>query len=281
MRTIETIGEMQNSALSIRTEGQSIGLVPTMGAFHEGHLSLMRAARAENDRVIVSLFVNPVQFSPNEDLDRYPRNLGRDIELAQGEGVDILFVPAVEEIYPKGFCTQVTVTGLSDRLCGENRPGHFQGVATVVAKLFHIILPHRAYFGLKDYQQSVVIRRMVEDLNFNLEIITLPTVREPDSLAMSSRNAYLSQEERTAARCLKESLDLAVQQIEGGERNAGALRSSIRERIGREKEVAIDYVSIADPETLQEVSTLTGEVVIALAVRIGETRLIDNQLVIP
>ncbi len=281
MKTIETIGEMQNAALSLRAEGLSIGLVPTMGAFHEGHLSLMRAARAENDRVIVSLFVNPAQFAPHEDLDRYPRNLGRDIELAQGEGVDIIFLPIVEEIYPEGFCSQITVTGLSDRLCGENRPGHFQGVATVVAKLFHITLPHRAYFGLKDFQQSVVIRRMVEDLNFNLEIVTLPTVRESDGLAMSSRNAYLSEDERISARCLKESLDLAVHQIEGGERNADALRGSIRERIGREKGMEIDYVSIADPKTLQEISTLTGEAVIALAVRIGETRLIDNQLVSP
>jgi len=281
MKTIETISEMQNAALSMRTEGQSIGLVPTMGAFHEGHLSLMRAARAENDRVIVSLFVNPAQFAPHEDLDRYPRNLGRDIELAQGEGVDIIFLPIVEEVYPEGFCSQITVTGLSDRLCGEYRPGHFQGVATVVAKLFHITLPHRAYFGLKDFQQSVVIRRMVEDLNFNLEIVTLPTVRESDGLAMSSRNAYLSEDERISARCLKESLDLAVHQIEGGERNADALRGSIRERIGREKGMEIDYVSIADPKTLQEISTLTGEAVIALAVRIGETRLIDNQLVSP
>lgn len=281
MKTIETISEMQQAALSMRAEGKSIGLVPTMGAFHEGHLSLMRAARAANDQVIVSLFVNPAQFGPHEDLDRYPRDLGRDIELAQGEGVDLIFLPSVEEIYPKGFCTQITVTGLSDRLCGEHRPGHFQGVATVVAKLFHITLPQRVYFGLKDFQQTVVIRRMVEDLNLNLEMVTLPTVREPDGLAMSSRNAYLSQEERNAARCLKGSLDLAVQQIEGGERNADTLRGSIRERIGRENGVAIDYVSIADPGTLQEVSTLTGEAVVALAVRIGETRLIDNQLVVP
>jgi len=281
MKTIESVSEMQQAALSLRAAGRTLGLVPTMGAFHEGHLSLMRAARSENDQVIVSLFVNPSQFGPQEDLERYPRNLGRDVELAQGEGVDILFTPPAAEIYPPGFCTEVTVKGLSDRLCGENRPGHFQGVATVVAKLFHLTSPHRAYFGRKDFQQSVVIRRMVEDLNFNVEIVTLPTVRESDGLAMSSRNAYLPEEERKAARCLKEALDLAAHQVAEGERNADTLRGAIREQLGREKGVEIDYVSIADPKNLQEVSTLSGDTVVALAVRIGGTRLIDNTLVSP
>jgi pantoate--beta-alanine ligase len=281
MRTVETVDDMRKASLSVRAEGRRIGLVPTMGAFHEGHLSLMQSARAENDLVVVSLFVNPTQFGPEEDLDRYPRTLGRDIELAQGEGVDILFLPHVEEIYPEGYCTQITVKGLSERLCGESRPGHFQGVATVVAKLFNITLPHRAYFGLKDYQQSVVIRRMAQDLNFDLDIVTLPTVREPDGLAMSSRNAYLSEEEHQAALCLKESLDLAAHQIREGERSADPIRGSIRERIGREKLARIDYVSVSDPNTLNEISTISGEVLIALAVKIGETRLIDNLLVRP
>jgi len=177
MKMVRSIQEMKQAAASHRAGGASIGLVPTMGYFHEGHLSLMRSARSENDMVVVSLFVNPIQFRPGEDLDRYPRDLNRDAELALGVGVDILFVPETADIYPKGFCAKISVEGLSDRLCGESRPGHFQGVATVVAKLFHIVQPRRAYFGLKDFQQTAVIRRMVEDLNFDIEIITLPTVR--------------------------------------------------------------------------------------------------------
>ncbi len=281
MKTIEMISEMKTAARLLRAEGKSIGLVPTMGAFHEGHLSLMRAARSQNDVVVVSLFVNPIQFGPDEDLDRYPRNLNRDIELAQGESVDILFIPQSGEIYPEGDCTRITVQGLSDRLCGESRPGHFQGVATVVAKLFNMILPHRAYFGLKDFQQTVVIRRIVQDLHFDVQLVTLPTVREPDGLAMSSRNSYLSPAERASALCLKQALDQAVHQIQEGERSADRIRGSIRDRILREKSARIDYVSVSDPRTLKEVSVIRGEVVIALAVFIGETRLIDNVVVSP
>ncbi len=265
--------------MSHRASGKTIGLVPTMGYFHEGHLSLMRAARSENDIAVVSLFVNPIQFRPGEDLDRYPRDLNRDVELALDLEVDILFVPEGTEIYPKEFCTRISVQGLSDRLCGESRPGHFQGVATVVAKLFHIVQPHRAYFGLKDFQQTVVIRRMAQDLNFDVKIITLPTVREKDGLAMSSRNSCLSADERSAARCLKESLDIAVLQIREGERSADSIRTIIRERIAREKLARIDYVSVSSPKSLQEVSVVEGEALVALAVFVGRTRLIDNVLV--
>lgn len=265
--------------MSHRASGKTIGLVPTMGYFHAGHLSLMRAARSENDIAVVSLFVNPIQFRPGEDLERYPTDLNRDVELALDLEVDILFVPEGAEIYPKDFCTRISVQGLSDRLCGESRPGHFQGVATVVAKLFHMVQPHRAYFGLKDFQQTVVIRRMAEDLNFDVKIITLPTVREKDGLAMSSRNSYLSEDERTAARCLKESLDIAVLQIREGERSADRIRTIIRERIAREKLARIDYVSVSSPKSLQEVSVVEGEALVALAVFVGRTRLIDNVLV--
>lgn len=281
MKMVKTIQEMKEMALSHRAGGASIGLVPTMGYFHEGHLSLMQAARSENDIMVVSLFVNPIQFRPGEDLDRYPKDLNRDVELALDADVDILFLPKSSEIYPKGFCTRISVQGLSDRLCGESRPGHFQGVSTIVAKLFHIVQPNRAYFGLKDFQQTAVIRRMVEDLNFDMDIITLPTVRDKDGLAMSSRNSYLSAEERTSARSLKESLDLAVRQITEGERSADRIRTIIRERIAREKLACIDYVSVSNPESLQEVSVLKGEVLVALAVFVGRTRLIDNVLVRP
>jgi pantoate--beta-alanine ligase len=279
MKMIKHIQEMKEEALALRLSGKSIGFVPTMGYFHEGHLSLMRAARPENDVVVVSLFVNPAQFGPDEDLERYPQDMNRDVELALGADVDILFVPESKEIYPEGFCTAINVQGLSERLCGERRPGHFQGVATIVNKLFQLVLPHRAYFGLKDFQQTVVVRRMAADLNLDLEIVTLPTVREEDGLAMSSRNSYLSTEERSAAVCLKESLDLALRQIDEGEPSADRVRGSIRERIGREKLARIDYVSVSDPHTLTELSQIEGEVLVALAVYFGKTRLIDNLLI--
>ncbi len=279
MRVIESVADIKLAARAARCDGKTIGFVPTMGFFHEGHLSLMRAARSENDLVVVSLFVNPTQFGPNEDLDRYPRDRNRDVELAMGAGTDLLFVPRAEEIYPSDDCSRVVVRRLSEKLCGASRPGHFEGVATVVAKLFNMTQPHRAYFGLKDYQQTVVIRRMVADLHLDVDIVTLPTVRESDGLALSSRNSYLSPEERRTARCLKESLELAERRIHEGERLGDQIRGNIRERIGREKLARIDYVSVSDPQTLDEVSQITGDVVISLAVCIGETRLIDNLLV--
>ncbi len=279
MRVIESVDDIKLATRSARCDGKTVGFVPTMGFFHEGHLSLMRAARAENYLVVVSLFVNPTQFGPNEDLERYPRDRNRDVELAMGAGTDLLFIPRAEDIYPPDDCTRVVVRGLSEKLCGASRPGHFEGVATVVAKLFNMIAPHRAYFGLKDYQQTVVIRRMVRDLHLDVDIVTLPTVREDDGLALSSRNSYLSPRERRAARCLKESLDLAERKIHAGERQGDQIRGNIRERIGREKLARIDYVSVSHPQTLDEVSQISGDVMISVAVHIGETRLIDNLLV--
>lgn len=281
MRSIRKLSEMKGYVRSARAEEKSLGLVPTMGYFHDGHLSLIRAARSENDLVVVSLFVNPTQFGPNEDFDSYPRDLNRDVELVLAEGVDVLFIPDKEEMYPEGEATRITVVGLSEKLCGASRPGHFQGVATVVAKLFNIVRPHRAYFGAKDYQQTVIIRKMAADLHFDLDVVILPTVREEDGLAMSSRNVYLTADERKAARCLKEALDQADQRIRGGERNADRIRGGIRERIGREPLTRIDYVSVSESATLTEVSVIEGEVLIALAVFVGSTRLIDNVVVRP
>ncbi len=278
-KKIESVQEMNGVALSLRAEGKSIGFVPTMGYFHEGHLSLMRAARTDNDIVVVSHLVNPIQFAPGEDLERYPRDINRDVELAMGVGVDLLFAPEIGEIYPEGFCTRIVVQGLSEKLCGESRPNHFQGVTTVVGKLFNIIQPHRVYFGLKDFQQTVVIRRMVQDLNFDVEIVALPTVREEDGLAMSSRNSNLSAEERSAALCLNDSLDLAARKIREGEQNADRIRGEIREKIGQKKLARIDYVSVSDPVNMDEVTVIEGEVVVSMAVFIGDTRLIDNVLV--
>jgi len=279
MRSIRKLSEMKGYVRSARAEGKSVGLVPTMGYFHEGHLSLIRAARSENDIVVVSLFVNPTQFGPHEDFDRYPRDLNRDVELALAEEVHVLFLPEKEEMYPQGEATRISVAGLSEKLCGASRPGHFQGVATVVAKLLNIVRPHRAYFGAKDYQQTVIIRKMAADLHFDLDIVILPTVREEDGLAMSSRNAYLAADERKAAACLKEALDQAVQRINGGERNADRIRGGIRERIGREPLARIDYVSVSGSTTLSEVPVIEGEILIALAVSVGATRLIDNVVV--
>lgn len=281
MRSIRKLSEMKGYVRSARAEGKSVGLVPTMGYFHEGHLSLMRAAGLENDIVVVSLFVNPTQFGPNEDFDRYPRDINRDVELALAEGVHVLFIPDKEEMYPAGEATRISVVGLSEKLCGASRPGHFQGVATVVAKLFNIVRPHRTYFGAKDYQQTVIVRKMAADLHFDLDVVILPTVREEDGLAMSSRNAYLAEDERKAAVCLKEALDQAEHRINGGERNADRIRGGIRERIGRESLSRIDYVSVSDSATLSEVSVIEGEVLIALAVFAGATRLIDNVVVRP
>ncbi len=279
MRSIRKLSEMKGYVRSARAEGKSVALVPTMGYFHEGHLSLIRAARSENDIVVVSLFVNPTQFGPDEDFDRYPRDLNRDVELALAEGVHVLVLPEKEEMYPQGEATRISVAGLSEKLCGASRPGHFQGVATVVAKLFNIVRPHRAYFGAKDYQQTVIIRKMAADLHFDLDIVILPTVREEDGLAMSSRNAYLDADERKAAACLKKALDQAVQRINGGERNADRIRGGIRERIGREPLARIDYVSVSGSTTLSDVSVIEGEILIALAVFVGATRLIDNVVV--
>ncbi len=254
------------------------GFVPTMGYLHEGHLALVRRARAENDRVAVSIFVNPMQFGPREDLSTYPRALARDLDLLAGVPADLVFTPGEAEMYPAGFQTVVTVQHVAQPLEGSSRPTHFQGVATVVAKLFNIVQPARAYFGQKDAQQTVVVRRMVQDLDFNLEVIVCPTVREADGLAMSSRNAYLSPEERRAAPALARALTAAQEAWRAGERRAAALRQLLRDTLATEKLARVDYVSVADPMTLAELETISGPALLSLAVFFGKTRLIDNLL---
>lgn len=277
MMVMRKPGEVQRCCEAARLQDKRIGFVPTMGYFHEGHLALMRRAREENDFLVVSLFVNPTQFGPDEDYGRYPRDFERDKGLAEEEGVDLLFAPSVEDMYPEGYATYVEVTGrLTSSLCGVSRPGHFRGVTTVVAKLFNIVKPHRAYFGEKDAQQLRVIKRMVMDLNFDIEIVAVPTVREPDGLAMSSRNEYLSPEERKAALVLWRSLNLARSLVEAGERKADRIVSEMRRLIESEPLARIDYVEIVDSETLENVDVIEGEVLVALAVYIGTTRLIDN-----
>jgi pantoate--beta-alanine ligase len=256
----------------------SWGLVPTMGYLHEGHVALVRQAQAENERVAVSIYVNPTQFAPNEDLQRYPRNLERDLALLSAENVDLVFTPNDTIMYPPGFQTKIILEAVTRPLEGASRPTHFQGVATVVAKLFNIFQPTRAYFGQKDAQQTVVIRQMVADLNFNLEIIIGPTVREVDGLAMSSRNVRLTPEQRKAAVILNRALTKAAESIRAGERDAGAIREQMRATIAGELLARIDYVSVADPTTLEELEEIQGGVLLLLAVFFGQTRLIDNVL---
>lgn len=254
----------------------TVGFVPTMGALHDGHLSLVRRARAENDHVFVSIFVNPTQFGPNEDFEAYPRDTERDLALLQAEGVDYVFLPSVDEMYPPGAETAIDPGPVATRLEGEFRPGHFVGVATVVLKLLNIIKPARAYFGRKDAQQLVVIRRLVRDLDVDVEIVAGETVREPDGLAMSSRNAYLNPTERQAALCLHEALEMAKNLWTRGTRDAAAIKRRMCELLEDEELARVDYVSIADPETLEEVERVHGLTLVSLAVRIGRTRLIDN-----
>ena len=276
MQIIRSIAEMQRTAEALRREGKIIGFVPTMGYLHEGHLSLLRIARQHADVTVMSIFVNPTQFGPNEDLDRYPRNFERDERLAKEEGCDVLFYPAVEEMYPQPYRTYVTVEEITQVLCGKSRPIHFRGVTTIVAKLFNIVKPHFAVFGQKDAQQAIVIKQMVRDLNFNLQILTGPIIREPDGLAMSSRNVYLSAEERKDALNLNHSLLEAKKLIELGERDAQKLQKRIKEILLQGKSARIDYIEIVDTTNLRPVEKLQGEILIALAVFIGKTRLIDN-----
>lgn len=259
-----------------RKHGKTIGLVPTMGYLHQGHLSLMERARQECDVVVISIFVNPTQFGEGEDFDEYPRDLERDAGLAESVGVDAIFAPPVEEMYPGGYCTYVNVEKLTDVMCGASRPGHFRGVCTVVSKLFNIIQPHKAFFGQKDAQQAIVIKRMVKDLNIPVEVITCPIVREEDGLAMSSRNVYLNPRERKAALVLSRSLALARQMIKQGERDRRKVQEAMQNLIEQEPLAKIDYIAIREGENLAEIDDLHGKVLIALAVRIGKTRLIDN-----
>jgi pantoate--beta-alanine ligase len=281
MRIISKVKEMQKVADELRKEGKIIGVVPTMGYLHEGHLSLIRLAKEKSDVVITTIFVNPLQFAPNEDYDRYPRDFERDVKIAQSAGCDIIFHPSVEEMYPQNFLTYVEVDKLTKVLEGEFRPTHFRGVTTVVAKLFNITKPHIAVFGQKDAQQALIIKQMVRDLNFDIEIIVAPIIREPDGLAMSSRNVYLSDSERKDATVLYESLKLAEKLIENGERNSKNIILKMEELIKSKPTAKIDYIAIVEPETLEKVETLSEgkEYLIALAVRIGSTRLIDNTIV--
>lgn len=257
---------------------EPVGFVPTMGYLHEGHLRLVRQAKAENAAVVVSIFVNPTQFGPSEDFEKYPRDAKRDIFLLEGENVDVLFMPEVLEMYPEGYNSWVDLEGITAELEGASRPGHFRGVTTVVTKLFNITEPARAYFGQKDAQQLLVIRKMVSELNMNLQVVTVPTVREPDGLAMSSRNVYLTPDQRKQAPVLFESLKLAQSLWESGKREAGEIRQQMIERIESASDARIDYVSIADIKTLQEIDRVDRPALVSMAVRLGKTRLIDNIL---
>ena len=307
MQVVTAVAEMKGLRARM---GGSVGLVPTMGYLHEGHLSLVRRARRENDSVVVSIFVNPTQFGPGEDYEHYPRNTARDLDLLASEGADLVFMPTAAEVYPflpsppgpglprsgmalpflpnppgpaalpGGYGTYVEVGGVTEGLEGASRPGHFRGVATVVLKLFNIVRPHRAYFGQKDYQQLLVIKKMARELDLDVEVVPMPTVREADGLAMSSRNAYLSAPERQAATVLWRALCRARELCEARERRAGVLRLAMETTIQGEPLARIDYVSVADAETLEEMETLEGPAVASLAVRIGQTRLIDNILLL-
>ncbi len=281
MEIIENIASMQAFAERKRMEGKLMGLVPTMGSLHEGHLTLIREAKGRTDIVVVSILVNPTQFGPGEDYDSYPRDLEGDARKVISAGGDIIFSPSASDMYPEGYLTYVDMGKVTEPLCGLSRPAHFRGVATIVSKLFNIIKPHKAFFGQKDYQQSVVIKRMVKDLNMDIDIIVLPTVREPDGLAMSSRNSYLSEEERKVSPVLYKSLTIASGMIRDGERNARKILSAIKRTIEKEPLVSIDYIAMTDSETLEDIDEIKGKTLIALAVRIGKTRLIDNILIDP
>ncbi len=281
MLVISSPTQMREFSLKARSEGKTLGFVPTMGYLHEGHLSLVRKARGENDLVVISIFVNPAQFGPSEDLEKYPRDPERDKALAEKESVDVIFHPSEKDMYAQNASTYIEETMLSQRLCGLSRPGHFKGVTTIVLKLFNIVQPHTAYFGQKDAQQALIIKRMVRDLDVPVNITVCPIIREPDGLAMSSRNSYLSSEERKDALVLWRALQTAKKKIDEGERDSRLLRTGMREII-EPKASKIDYISISDVRTLEEISEIRGEILIALAVFIGSTRLIDNmQIKVP
>ena len=279
MKIVSTVDEVRNEVKKWRSEGLSVGLVPTMGYLHEGHKSLIDRAVAENDRVVVSVFVNPIQFGPTEDLATYPRDLERDAALCEQAGAALIFHPEKEDMYFDDFCTYIDMENLTKGLCGKTRPTHFRGVCTVVGKLFNIVRPNKAYFGQKDAQQLAVVRRMVRDLNFDLEIVGCPIVREEDGLAKSSRNTYLSPEERKAAVILHKGLTKGEELVRAGEKSAAKVADAIREVIETEPLARIDYVELVDFDTISPIDTITGSVLAAVAVYIGKTRLIDNFIV--
>lgn len=279
MQIAYTVKEVREQVKAWRKEGLSVGLVPTMGYLHEGHASLIKKAVEDNDRVVTSIFVNPTQFAPTEDLEAYPRDMEKDSKLCETLGVDLIFHPEPEEMYAPDFCTWVDMDVLSKTLCGKSRPIHFRGVCTVVSKLFHIVTPDRAYFGQKDAQQLAIIRRMVRDLNMDIEIVGCPIVREEDGLAKSSRNTYLNEEERKAALILSQSIFLGQKMVQEGETDAAKIKTAMVEKIQSEPLARIDYVEIVDGLSMQPVDTVQSPTLAAIAVYIGKTRLIDNFIV--
>jgi len=279
MEIVSSVQEMKRIAAAARAAGKRISFVPTMGFLHEGHASLMREGRRRGDLLVASIFVNPAQFGAGEDFETYPRDLERDLRIARECGVDVLFTPSAAEMYPSGYQTWLNVENVSRPMCGSSRPGHFRGVATVVAKLFNIVRPDFAFFGEKDYQQLLVIRRMVADLDMDVEVVGMPTVREPDGLAMSSRNAYLSPSERLSALCLSRALAAAAGLYRSGEFSVAGLRKAVMEIILKEPAAVIDYVEFRDGDTLEETERADDRTILALAVRIGKTRLIDNTMI--
>jgi pantoate--beta-alanine ligase len=281
MEIIDDPRAMQAWADGEREAGQRIALVPTMGALHDGHLELVRVARARAERVVVSIFVNPMQFNRRNDFERYPRTLEEDAAQCAAAGVDVVYAPAAGVMYPEGFASAVEVAGLSEPLCGRARPGHFRGVTTVVTKLFHAVRPHSAVFGEKDWQQLAVIRRMTADLDFGIDIVGVPTVREADGLALSSRNRLLSPEARAAARCVPRALDAAAAVVAGGEAAARAIVGSVAAAIAAEPQARVEYAALRDPESLAEVEEVSGPALLALAVWVGGVRLIDNRILSP
>lgn len=276
MKIATTIQEVRTQIKEWKRQGFTIGFVPTMGYLHEGHASLMKCARKDCDKVVVSIFVNPMQFGANEDLDSYPRDLQADAKLCEAIGVDLIFHPEVEEMYQDGFCSFVDMNGLTKELCGKSRPIHFRGVCTVVSKLFHIVTPDKAFFGQKDAQQLAVIRRMVTDLNMDIEIVGCPIIREEDGLAKSSRNTYLNEQERKAALILSQTIRLGEQMVKDGVTDANALVAAMKENLGKEPLARIDYVEAVSMDTIEKIDKLEGTVLVAMAVYIGKTRLIDN-----
>jgi pantoate--beta-alanine ligase len=276
MRIIENVAEMQRLADTWRAGGECIALVPTMGYLHDGHLELMRTARKLGTKAVISIFVNPTQFAPTEDFESYPRDFQRDVDLATGVGTDAAFVPTTDEMYPEGFQTYVNVTKVTENLCGRSRPIFFRGVATVVSKLFHAVKPHIAIFGQKDFQQLITVRRMVRDMNMDIEIIGHRTVREKDGLAMSSRNTYLKDDERPVALRLNRSLKEAQKLIDSGERDAEAILKTVNDFLTTDGGARVDYARLCNPDTIEDVNVIEGPTLLALAVWVGKTRLIDN-----
>lgn len=279
MEIIRKIKSMQELSETWRRGGNIISCVPTMGYLHQGHVQLLKAGRNKSDKLIMTIFVNPTQFGPHEDYEKYPRDTEGDLDKARSAGVDAVFMPTVDEMYPDGFQSTVTVDGITQYLCGKSRPGHFAGVTIVVVKLFHITKPHMAIFGEKDYQQLQVIKRMVRDLSMDIDIIAVPTVREQDGLAMSSRNKYLSPQERLSALSLKKGLDLAETMIEDGVQDTDSIKTAVQELILGHPFTDIDYITICDPETLTDIEQIDGPSLLALAVNIGKARLIDNRII--